>query len=301
MLGSFELVGVFLAVGASLLIAAMSLFLRVGTNEGTANDALVIVLACNVAIVVPLAVFLHHPAYGLTPAALSAFTLAGLVGTMLGRAFYFTGVERIGASRADAIKASQPLHATLIAFLVFGESLTVVHFAGIILVVFGVAAVSWETTSGGPEDVPRRELLVGVAFPLAASLFYGIEPTFAKIGFAEGTPLLVALAVKTVAATFGFIAYLWFQDDLPALSSYSSENLPWYVGAGVANTAFLGLYYGALELARVNVVVPIVQTSPFFVMLLSYFLLPKLERITLQLAGGAACIVGGAIVVVSFA
>lgn len=300
MITPVELVGALFGVGAALMIAVTSLLLRVGTDRGTASDALVVVLACNVGILIPLTVVWYHPTYGLTPTAVGAFVLAGLLGTMLGRAFYFISIEKIGASRSDAIKASQPFHATVIALIVLGESFTIEHLLGIFLIVFGVAAVSWETASGGSKGIPRKKLLIGLLFPLGASFFYGIEPTFAKIGFAEGTPILVGLTIKTVAATVGFIAYLRFRDSLPTLSSYSGENLPWYVAAGVANTIFLGLYYGALELARVNIVVPIIQISPFFVILMSYFLLPKLERITLRLAGGAACIVSGAIIVVNF-
>lgn len=295
-----ELVGAALAIGAALMTATTSLTLRVGTDRGRASDALVIVLFSNVAILIPLALVLHYPEYGVTYRSAVAFLLAGLVGTMLGRAFYFTSIEKIGASRSDAIKASQPLHATLIALVVLGESLTPLHFAGIMLVMFGVGLVSLEMTSDGARSVSRRTLIVGLFLPLAASFFYGIEPTFAKIGFAEGTPVLVGLSIKTVAATLGFVAYLRYRGAVPTRFHYSKENLPWYLAAGVANTAFLGCYYGALELARVNVVVPMVQTSPFFVLIVSYFALPRLERITPKLVAGAGCVVSGAVVIVRF-
>lgn len=295
-----ELVGAAFALGAALMTATTTLTLRVGTDSGRANDALVVVLACNVAILIPITGILYYPAYGLTVRSVWAFVLAGLVGTMLGRAFYFTSIETIGASRSDAIKASQPLHATLIALVVLGESLTLAHFIGILLVMVGVGLVSLEMTADGPEDVSRRTLLVGILLPLAASFFYGIEPTFAKLGFAEGTPVLVGLTIKTVAATIGFVAYLRYRNGLPTRLSYSIDNLPWYLAAGVANTAFLGCYYAALELARVNVVVPMVQTSPFFVLIISYLALPRLERITPKLVAGAAFVVAGAVVIVRF-
>lgn len=301
MTASLDLIGALFAVGAALMTAVTSLLLRVGTNKGAATDALVVVLMCNIGILFPLTIIWYYPAYGLTLTSISAFAFAGVLGTMLGRAFYFTSIEKIGASRSDAIKASQPLHATVVALVVLGESLTIPHLAGILLILFGVAAVSWETTSGGPKDIPRKKLLIGLLFPLGASFFYGIEPIFAKIGFAQETPVLVGLTIKTIAATSGFTAYLRFQGALPTPSSYTVENLPWYIAAGVANTVFLGLYYGALELAPVNIVIPMVQTSPFFIMVISYVLLPKLEYITPQLAGGATCVVSGAIIVVSFA
>lgn len=300
MFESPELVGALFAVGAASMTAIMALFLRVGTDEGGAFDALVIVLFCNLLLLSPAALIWHYPEYGVTTRSLLAFALAGLVGTMIGRAFYYGSIERIGASRSDAIKASQPLHATLIALFILGETFTLTHLFGILLIMFGVAAVSWETTSGQPSDVPRKTLLIGLLFPLAAAFFYGIEPTFARIGFAEGTPVLVGLMIKTIAATIGFLLYLRWRGSLPTLDTYRDANLKWYLAAGIANTAFLAFYYGALELARVNIVIPMVQTSPFFVLVLSYFLLPNLERITLKLAAAASCVVIGAIIVVMF-
>ncbi|MFC6766113.1 EamA family transporter [Natrinema soli] len=300
MISSLELVGAVLGIGGALMIAVTSLLVRIGTNEGGANDALVVVLICNVVILAPVSLVLYYPTYGLTPTSVVAFAFAGVVGTMLGRVFYFVSIERIGSSRTDAIKASQPLHATVIALFVLGESLTVVHFVGILLIMFGIAVVSWEITASRKQDLSRKELLIGLLIPLGASFFYGIEPTLAKIGFAEGTPVIVGLTIKTVVAMIGFVSYLRYRGILPTLSISSDENIRWYVAAGVANTTFLGFYYGALELARVNIVVPMVQMSPFFVMLLSYFLLPKLERITLRLASGAVLVVAGAITVVSF-
>ena len=296
-----ELVGAAFAVGAALMTATTSTTLRMGTDSGRASDALAVVLLCNVVVLVPLAAVLHYPDYGITTRSLAAFALAGLVGTLLGRAFYFTSIETIGASRSDAIKASQPLHATLIAFLVLDESLTAWHLVGILFVMAGIGLVSVEMASDGRGDVSRRTLLVGLLLPLAASFFYGIEPTFAKIGFADGTPLLVGLSIKTLVATVGFVGYLRFRGALPTRFDYSRANLPWYVAAGLANTAFLGCYYAALELARVNVAVPLVQTSPFFVLLISYLALPRLEQITPRLVAGAAAVVSGAVVVVRFA
>lgn len=290
--------GVALAAVAAFGVAVQSVSVRVGTDDGRATDALVVVLLTNIATIVPAAALVHYPTYAVTRGSILAFVAAGVVGTLLGRVFYYTSIQRIGASRSEPLKASQPLHATLIAVIVLGERVTPGHVVGILLIVAGIAAISWETSRGdGATDGAGLALLL----PLAAAFLFGIEPTLAKVGFAEGTPILVGLAIKTVAATAGFLAYLRLRNDLPTLAVFRTRSVRWYLLAGLANTAFLFLYYASLSIAPVSVVVPIIQTSPLIVMVLSVAFLSRLERVTWKLLTGACVVVGGAVVLTAYA
>ncbi|SEH65694.1 Uncharacterized membrane protein [Halopenitus malekzadehii] len=295
-----DLLGVVLALLAAVMIASTGLLVRLGTNEGRAFDAVVVVLLVNLVILLPTTALLHYPNFGISPYAVTMFMLAGLVGTMLGRSLYFVSVSKIGASRSDAIKASQPLHATFVAILVLGETLTVEHLIGIVAITVGVGVVSLDLKSDKSGEVPMQRFLAYLVFPLGAAFFYGIEPTFAKLGFAEGTPLLVGLTIKTIVAFTAIVVVLYRRGELPTRTDFTRKNVYWYLAAGVTNTTFLGLYYGALEVAPVNIVIPLMQTSPFFVVLISYLALPKLERVTWRLVGGTIAVITGAVVIVAF-
>lgn len=288
------LLGVGLVVFAALATAVQVLCVRVGTDGGRSADALVVVLLTNVCVLVPLGLVTGYPDYELTARAVVAFGSAGLVGTMLGRAFYYAGIARVGASRAEPIKGSMPLYATVVAVLVLGERLSSGRAIGIVLIVLGVAIVSRElATDSRGVDANPRELL----FPLVGAFFYAMEPTFAKVGFAEGTPVLVALSIKTLTATLTFLGYLRLRGALPSSAGLRASKLRWYLGAGLANTAFLLAYYAALEIAPVTLVVPIMQTSPLFVLVLSLAFLPRLERVTPRLVAAASVLVAGAVLV----
>lgn len=105
---------------------------------------------------------------------------------MLGRVFYYKSISWIGASRSDAIKASQPLHATLIAIFLLDEALTIIHFVGIVIIIVGVAAVSLETASTQKHNVSRKELLIGVVFPLGAAFFWLLSPRSRRLALEKG-------------------------------------------------------------------------------------------------------------------
>lgn len=286
--------GVLLSAIGAVMLAGQAVFIRVGTDTGEVAHALVTVLAVNVVLLGGGSLVAYFPNYGLTPLSLAVFLGAGLTGTVLARSLYYLSIDRIGASRTEPIKSSQPLHATLVAVLVLGEIVTGPHLVGIVLIVLGVAVISWETNrSGATREVAPYEL----AFPLGAAFFFGIEPTFVKLGFQEGTPVFVGLAVKTAAAAVGFTAYLWYQDAVPSLGDLRSDSTRWYLAAGLANTAFMTAYYFALDVSPVALVVPIVQSSPLVVLVLSVLFLDRLERVTWRLTVGAVVAVAGAVLV----
>jgi uncharacterized membrane protein len=288
--------GIVLALVGALLIAVQVICIRIGTATGRSQDALVVVLVVNLGVIVPLALVVHFPTYALDTAALLAFVGAGLVGTVLGRAFQYAAIERIGASRCEPIKASQPLHAALLAVVFLGESLSWVVFGGIVLIIVGIVLMSRVSTRRFDREYDHVSWR-GLVLPLAAAFCFGVEPIFAKMGMAAGTPPLVGLAVKTVAATVVFMAYLRARNALPTSSLLASTSVRWYAAAGVANTAFLLVYYAALSIAPVALVVPLTQTSLLFVVVLSVVFLQHLERVTPRLVVATVFVLVGTVLV----
>lgn len=289
------LAGVGFAVVAAFCLAGQALTVRLATREGRTAHVLLVVLAVNAAVFVPLA-FLLVPEPAPSRRAILAFAAAGLVSTMLGRACFYAGIKRVGASRAEPIKASMPLHATIFAVLLLGEPVSGPQAVGIALVVLGVALVSWEG-SAADRLVGAGVPWVGLSLPFAGALLFSLEPIFATVGFREGTPILVGLAIKTAAAAAAFFAYLVATRDLPRPGALPGGTFRWYVLAGVANSAFLLAYYAGLSVSRVGVVVPIMQTSPLVVLAVSAVFFRDLERVTPRLIAAAGVIVAGAIAV----
>lgn len=288
--------GMALAAIATVAVALTTLSVRVGTAEGGTADALFVVVLINAAVFVPIAGLLYFPDYGLTLRALGAFVAAGLVATLLARSLTFVSFRRIGASRTEPIRSAHPLSATIVAVLVLSETVGPLHMVGIGLVVAGVVLVSWESARGGaetPMDGSSLQLLI----PMGAAFLYGLEPTLAKLGLAEGTPALVGLSVKTLAALVVLAAFLAVREDLSGPLSPGRLSRRWLLLAGGLNTAFLFFYYAALELAPVTFVVPIVSTSPIVVVVLSRLFLPRLERVTPRLVAAAGVVVVGVIAV----
>lgn len=289
--------GIALSVVAALAFAGQYLCVRLGTDRGNVTDVMLLSLACNVILIGPAAAIVHYPDYALTRLSVLSFVAAGLSGSLLARVCMFKSVETIGASRTSPVVSANVFFATLLAIAFLGETLTHAHLAGIVLIVCGVAVISWETATDDPDRL-FREVGLSLLLPLAAAAFIGFEPIFVSMGLSEGTPLLPGFAIKASVATLGFVAYLRLSGARPTESFRRSPELKWYLGAGVTSTVGIGAYFAALEIAPVVIVVPLLQTSPLLVVVLSAIFLPRrLEQVTWRLAAAACVVVVGATVV----
>ncbi|WP_336021635.1 DMT family transporter [Halobellus salinisoli] len=293
-----HLLAVGLAIGAAVSSATSNLSVRKGTDDGETVDAIFVVAIVNVLVLLPVVAVRYYPDYELTWLSLVSFAIAGVLGTLIGRALNFVSIDKIGASRTAPIVASWALISTVLGVVFLDETLTAVHGVGVLLVVVGVAVIAWKTSNYNPDNLPRRELLIGILIPFGAAVAVGWEPIFANVGFDEGTPPMVGLAVKSLAAALGFALYLWWDDDLPDRSVFRGTSARWFVFAGLTNTLFLLGYYVALSIAPVNIVSPIVVTNTLFVVVLAALFMPKrLERVSWQLFAAAGVVVTGVLLI----
>lgn len=288
-------VGATLGVVAAAGIAVQAVAIRLATRRGRMVDVLLFNLAISAAIFVGLsAILVREPV--LSPRAFLAFAAAGFVSLLVGRAFYFAGIQSVGANRSEPIKSSMPLHATIFAALILGERVTVVQFVGVVLIIAGVVLVTLEGRNAdriAGDSTPW----VGLSLPFVAALLFATEPVLASIGFEEGTSVLVGATIQSMTATTFLLAFLAWRRSVPHWSNLPTGDVRWYLLSGVASAATILAYYAGLSVSRVGIVVPISQTSPLLVVALSMLFLKNHERVTLRLVVASCVIIAGAMAV----
>lgn len=286
--------GIGLAVLAAVALAVQSLSVKASTKRQPVTQVIVIVYLVNLLVMVPLAIALYYPNFGLTPVSLASFAVGGILGSLLARICLFVGIERLGASRAEPLKSTFPLVAVLAAVVTLDEKLTTTLVVGIVLLVGGAAAVSWDARTS--HTGAGRHAWRDIGFPFAAALLLGIDPVFTKVGFAEGTPAFVGVTVRVLAAAIGFGAYLFWHrlrvDDLG-----QTVVSRWTVVAGVSNTMYLCAYLAALARSPVSVVTPVLGASPLFVLVASAVFVRRDERVTIRLGVAVTVLVAGVVLV----
>ena len=295
--------GIIFALLGGISIAAMAIFVRIATREGgKAFYAVIVSLIMNLIIIIPVVAVVYYPDYGITLKSVMAFAGAGLVGTLTGRVVYFEGIQRVGASRSDAIKATMPIIATIVAIVLLGESPSKIHIAGIGAIVVGVWIISLDLIQNkSVEGIANRRM--DIIYPIAAAIFFGFEPIFARIGVLEGTPSQVGVSIKIIFAGFGFLIYFMIKGNMPSIGKIFENKITakWYILAGLANTSMMVFYYAAIENSPVVFVVPFLQTSPLFVVIFSYIWLQDIEHISWRLVLGILVMISATILITTVA
>lgn len=219
-----------------------------------------------------------------TGTALVFFVLAGLVGTVAGRLLRFIAIERVGASVSVAIVNLNPLIATLLAIALLGEHVTVPIVTGTIVITLGTILLSMS----GRQLGFRPRLLV---FPLLSATCFGMVSILRKIGLGGAGPTIgMALNVTTAAVAFG--AFMLASRQHGALIC-RGRPLGYFIAAGLLENVAVFLNLLALGMGTVSVVTPLYGTSPIFALLLSFFFLRGVERLTGRVVIGTVLIVVG--------
>ena len=284
-----------MAIIAAICLAGQAIFVRLATRTGSVYHVLFVTLVVNVVVLVPLSrLFTDEVTF--TPIGVGAFVGAGIVAMLIGRMCYYQGIMWVGAARAEPLKASMPLYATIFAILFLGEIVTSLQILGVISIVAGLAVVSWD---GAQHEVSIGNGVnwIGMALPLFAAVMFAIEPILAVTGLDLGIPILVGGAIKSVTAAVAVFILLVVRRDLPSLSLLRTSDFRWYVAAGLASVGMILSYYTGLSISRVAIVVPIMQTSPLVVTIVSAVFIGNLERVSRLLVIGSSIVVTGGILV----
>lgn len=286
-----------LAILAAVALAVQSLAVRLSTKSQSVSNVVSLIFVINLLVLVPLTLVVYYPDFALSRVSIASFAIAGLLGSFLARYFLFLGIHRLGASRAEPLKSTFPLVAVISAVVVLGEVLTLSLVVGVVLLIGGAIAVSWDARDS-PVTPTGKAALVGLSFPLLAAVLLGIDPVFVKFGLAEGTPPLVGVTVRVIAAAAGFGLYLgWVRLRSGALATPTPTR--WVILSGVANTVYLAAFLAALASAPVSVVAPILGASPLFVLVGSVLFLQQDEKVTGRLVAGVLVLVAGVVLIVA--
>lgn len=216
------------------------------------------------------------------------FVVAGLFAPALGRLFNYTGIHRIGVSRATPVTATAPLFATAIAILFLGEGITPPVIVGTLFIVLGAVLLSHK------EKEDRQWRKVDLLFPAVAALCFGISYSLRKLGLIDvPSPLLGATITTTVALLFLLIFSYPNRKRMPLL--LDRRSLFYFSLGGCFSGVAALLSYLALNLGTIVVVGPLTNIFPLFGIALSAIFLRDVETVTRWIVAGALVTVLGVI------
>jgi len=240
----------------------------------------------------------------------TAFALAGIFSTYLGRWLVFKSIESIGPSGASALQSTSPLLTALFAWVFLGEVIGWMGVSGITLAILGLMAMSRglqkrASDHGSAEGKGRVSHAM-----LSGSLIFGIASSAAYSGshLFRGSAVRVwnePLLGATIGAAAGLLVLLLASRT--KLKAYRLEILAnprgaaLFTGIGVLQFIAQSLVIASMKYIPVSVAALISMCTPLIVMPLSYFLLRNHEKLNWVMTLGIFITLCGAAISLLFA
>jgi drug/metabolite transporter (DMT)-like permease len=301
-------VGVLLSIATAFSFSFMNLAIRKGGRVHPGENAVLATLLVNlVAFAVLLAVAsVTGRAREIRPDAALAFASIGVTGLFLGRTLLFAGIHRIGVVRASAIKNAAPVVTLALAIVFLGERSSPVAWAGIVLILSGVAVVFRESLvvarspavaavgRGESSRAAERAKVTGVALALGAAFAYGAANVLSKVGMVMVPDAIQAGFFAAVAALVCYAAWETVNGRLRAIPASLLAPRPWFWLAGVAGTTGQLTFYAALDFIAVGPATVITASEVVLTTALGGLLAQQLEQVTRRIAIPAVLVFLGA-------
>jgi drug/metabolite transporter (DMT)-like permease len=218
------------------------------------------------------------------------FVFGGLIQPAFVRWLNYTGISRLGASRAQSIRAVTPLFASVIALIVLHERPEIRVYIAILLTVTGIALVSYRRE--GESDWKTFDLIL----PLSAAVLAAVSQNLRKAGLLVLNNPLIAAAVTTSTSLVVFVFVMGLFGNIRSLCP-SRKSLPFYGAAALISTASQILSFAALSEGDVSVIVTLTSTSPLFTVALSTIFLKDQEKVDRMIVTGTLSLVAAIVII----
>jgi drug/metabolite transporter (DMT)-like permease len=221
----------------------------------------------------------YFPSGFIRSPALFYFAAGGVIQPALVRFLNYTGISRLGASRAQSIRSVTPLFASVIALFALHERPELAVYVAIVLTVTGIALVAYRREGESDWRV------VDIFFPLSAAALGAVSQNIRKAGLLILQDPLVGAAITTSTSLFVFVITSLIFGNMSSMRP-SKASLPLYGAAALVATASQILSFAALSQGDVSVIVTLTSTSPLFTVVFSNIFLKGQEKVDAMVVTG---------------
>lgn len=289
------MLGAILAVLSAAAFALNNAAARRGVVTGTPAQGMVVTIPIGVICFLPIAILTGGVARlaQFQPEAIAWLVGVGLLHFLLGRYSNYRASQLAGVNLTAPVIQLQVVVTLVLAVVVLHEPCTALQMIGGGLMLAGSfitqrpprtarsssndgASIS-VAASSLPTFAPRHA--AGYLFASIAALAYGTTPIMVRTALEGLGPLsgIVGALIAYTAATVAICLALFSPPLRRNVIALKRENLPWFVYSGVFVAAAQGLFYSAVAVAPIMLVVPLMQSALVFRFLFAMWLNPDQE------------------------
>ncbi|MFH5185162.1 DMT family transporter [Paenibacillus sp. TAB 01] len=240
------------------------------------------------------------------------FVISGIFASYLGRSMYFDSIAKLGPAKASTFMVSSPLFTFLMAWLFLDETLSYWEFAGVLVVLAGLFAVSYNPSgkyvaAGLQEDVSLAQhrkasgwqswyglIQPGAALALLGSISYALGNITRGSGIQDwNEPVLGGFLGALTGVMLQILLNKKARQITSSLRTADPKAVRLYALSGMLTISAQIGQIAAMHYIPVAIATLITTAQPLLVIPLSYFLLKNQEGITLRVIAGSLLVLIG--------
>ncbi len=183
----------------------------------------------------------------------------GLVGSALPFVLFGVAAKTLGVGVMSILNATTPMWGAVVVWLWFGDRLTPLRVAGLLLGFAGVMGLSWDSATMGAAVDGRLAMGLAIVACLAAALGYGVAAAVAK-KYLSSTPSMAVAAGSqlTAALLLALPATSAAPSTGPSAAAWASAAVLALICTGLAYTLYFRLIakLGAANATTVTFLIP---------------------------------------------
>lgn len=195
--------------------------------------------------------------------------LSGIVGLVLGDACLLQCYVLIGPRIGTLMMAMAPVIGTLLAWVMLGETLTLLEITGILVAVAGVSWVVLER-NGHLMVSDRRRYLLGILFGLGAATGQAGGLVLSKMGLYGGYPALSGVVIRIIVATITIwlLALFSRQAKCTVQAGLADRRVLGWIALGATFGPFLGVWLSliSVQVTYVGIASTLMALTPIIVL-----------------------------------
>jgi drug/metabolite transporter (DMT)-like permease len=220
-------------------------------------------------------------------------SLSGVIGLALGDAFLFAAYRHLGARLGLLLLSLAPVFSAIIAWGMYGETLSPLQMTGMFLTLSGI---SWVVITR-PEKEPQHgtDPAKGIVYGILAALGQAIGLVLSKQGMSDGFSPFAASLIRMLAASASLWLFAILQKQAAQTLRIARDNpvgLRWAIlGSVVGPVLGVSASLLAVQHASVGITSTIMALPPVLMMPISHYVYK--EHISLQAILGTVIAIAG--------
>lgn len=300
------MLGIALALLSAFSFSMNLALIRRGVSTATPGQAALITVVVGVPLFLAAAAVSGQLARAgeISTAGLVYLAAAGILHFVIGRYANYRALQAVGANMAQVVSTLSTPLGILLALVLLDEGVTLLMWAGILLLMFAPLAMverpGARTPTPGGATVPQQQrfhprMLEGYLWGAVASVGYGTSPLLIRAAVRDANVGLLGGAIAYAAAAIVLIAIMAAPARIRELRAADGTGLRLLLTGGVAVFLAQMFRFAALGIAPVAIVEPLIRVGAAFTVVISYFMNRAIERFGRGVYVGVALSVVGAL------